>query len=123
MKLLCVCFQTEELVKKVSNWIGSLLPNPSLNVGVMKLLQTQKIVKVKQRNANVSLPTMETYVKSAVEIIGCRPMNVKNAMPVIIARSPIKLEHATNQMVNVNAHLGPLPPLPLTKLMYCSPHS
>ena len=49
--------------------------------------------------------------------------NVKNAMPVIIALSPMKLEHATNQMVNVNAHPGPLPPLPSTKLLYCSPHS
>merc|ERR1712051_330234 len=28
-----------------------------------------------------------------------------------------------NQMVNVNAHPGPLPPLPSTKLLYCSPHS
>ena len=32
----------------------------------------------------------------------------------------IKLDHATNQMVNVNA-VQP-PPLPLTKLLYCSPH-
>merc|ERR1719400_315906 len=121
MRLLCGCFQTITLVVKVSNWIGRPLLN--LNVGVMKLVQTKKIVEAKQRNANVSPTTLERNVTSAVEIIGCHPMNVKNAMPVIIVRSPIKLENATNQMVNVNAHPGPPPPLPLTKLLYCSPHS
>ena len=40
----------------------------------MKLVQTQKIVEAKQRNANVSPATLERNVKSAVEIIGCRPM-------------------------------------------------
>jgi len=115
MKLLCGCFQTEELVRKVSNWIGLT------NVGVMILVQTEKIVKTKQRNAHVSPTTLERNVKSAVEIIGCRPANVKNAMLVIIARSPKKLELATNQMVNVNA-VQP-PPSPSTKLLYCSPHS
>merc|ERR1711935_1146256 len=107
------------LQEKVSNWIGRLSKlSLSLIVSVMILVQTKKLVKTKQRNANVSPTTLERNVKSAVEIIGCRPANVKNAMPVIIARSPIKLEHATNQMVNVNAHPGPPPPLPLTKLMY-----
>merc|ERR1719362_1741271 len=123
MKSLFGCFQTEELVRKVSNWIGHQLLNPFLNVVAMKLVQTQKIVKAKQRNANVNPTTLERNVKSAVEIIGCRPMNVKNAMPVIIARSPIQLENATHQMVNVNAHPGPPPPMLLTKLLYCSPHS
>ena len=42
-------------------------------MSVMILVQTKKLVKMKQRNANVSPATLERNVKSAVEIIGCRP--------------------------------------------------
>ena len=47
--------------------------------------------------------------------------NVKNVNLVTKNARKIKLDHATNQMVNVNA-VQP-PPLPSTKLLYCSPHS
>ena len=42
-------------------------------MSVMILVQTKKLVKMKQRNANVSPATLERNVKSVVEIIGCRP--------------------------------------------------
>jgi len=96
------------IVVKVSNWIGRLSKLGLLslrNVNVVSLVQSQKIVKRKQRNALVNLATKELSVINVQKVIGFRlpqPANVKNAMTVIIAWT-IKLEHATNQMVNVNA--------------------
>ena len=63
---------------QVSNWIGRQQLNPSLNVGVMKLVQTsyiftKKIVQAKQINAFVSPTTLERNVNSAKEIIGIHP--------------------------------------------------
>ena len=58
---------------QVSNWIGHQLQNPSLNVGVMILVQRKKLVKTQQRNANVSPTTLVRNVKSAKEIIGINP--------------------------------------------------